>query len=98
MALGPSDFSANGAASSQPVGNAPGQRRNNILRAESPPHNPRRWIGPSALQRIDGPCSWGHAPGWNGTGLWPSEFLSELLVFQSKIANPKSKMRTADSR
>ena len=48
MAFGPSGLSAHGAAPSQPVGNAPGQRRNNTLRAEGPPYHPRRWIGPAA--------------------------------------------------
>ncbi len=34
--------------------------------------NRSRWIGPSALWRVGGLCSWGLAQGWDGTGLWPS--------------------------
>ncbi len=41
MAFGPSDSSANGAPHFQPVGNAPGQRRKNLVRAEGPPYHPR---------------------------------------------------------
>ena len=41
--LSPGGLQRQRRAPSQPVGNAPGQRRKNILRAEGPPYHPRRW-------------------------------------------------------
>ena len=55
-------------APSQPVGNAPGQRRKNTLRAEGPSYHPRRWIGPSALWCVRCTLFLGRCPrlGWHG--------------------------------
>ena len=70
MAFGPLDSSANGAAPFQPVGNAPGQRRKNTMRAEGPP------LSPAPMDRAFSPlvCRWtctlGVAQGWDGAGLW----------------------------